>query len=45
MDQLISRKAYQHYVANAILIAIAAAQFVITGLLPLSADTFAIVGE
>ena len=45
VDQIVGRKAYQHHCSNALMITLAIAQFVVTGLLPLSADTFFIMGE
>jgi hypothetical protein len=45
VDQFTGSKAYKNHTANVAIIAVAVAQFVAVGLLPLCADTFFIVGQ
>lgn len=44
MDQVVGRKAYRHHACTLIMIAVAIAQFMLTGLLPLSSNLFFILG-
>jgi hypothetical protein len=43
-DQIVGSKAYRNHACTFIMIAIAMAQFTVTGLLPLSSDLFFIMG-
>ncbi|EIE24426.1 U-box-domain-containing protein [Coccomyxa subellipsoidea C-169] len=44
-DQIVGSKAYRNHACTLIMLAVAIAQFTITGLLPLSSDLFFIVGS